>query len=183
MYRTLTLITTAAVLALAGCATTAAPSSDTATSGASTSVVVPASPAAPTAEAAGSVDATHAMTQLAAKVHAAKQTSVVTEANDGNNLIGRPHEYTSKVTFKDTRIPASELQMETALDVEYGGSIEVFATPEDAAARAKYIQAVTAALPTAAEYDYVHGDVLVRVSRFLKPSQAKDYQAAANSIG
>jgi hypothetical protein len=178
MRRTLTLASCATLLALTGCASTAKPAA----------VATPAAPAAATATTAPAkattpLTATTAMTQLAAKITTAKLTNVVTENNDGNNLIGRPHEYTSKVQFKDTRVnPADTTGLDKG-DIQFGGSIEVFATPEDATARAKYIQAVTASLPAAAEYDYVQGDVLVRVSHLLKPSQAKEYEAATRQLG
>lgn len=179
MRRTLTLTSCAALLALTGCA-----SSTTSTPASSDTAPGPTTPtsAAP-AKATTPLTATTAMTQLAAKVTTAKLTNTVTENNDGNNLIGRPHEYTSKVQFKDTRVnPADTTGLDKG-DIQFGGSIEVFATPEDAAARAKYIQAVTASLPAAAEYDYVQGDILVRVSHLLKPSQAKDYEAATRQLG
>jgi hypothetical protein len=54
----------------------------------------------------------------------------------------------------------------------------VFADEAAATARAGYIQAVTKSLPAAAEYDYVAGPVLVRVSHLLTPDQAKGFEAA-----
>jgi hypothetical protein len=174
MRRTLTLTSCAALLALTGCASSTTPSSSTPATAASTTAATPA---------AAAIDATAAMTKLAVKITTAKLTNVITETNDGNNLIGRPHEYTSKVQFKDTRINAADTTGLDKGDIQFGGSIEVFATPEDATARAKYIQAVTASLPAAAEYDYVQGDVLVRVSHLLKPSQAKEYEAATRQLG
>ena len=189
MRRTLTLTSAALLLALTGCSTAAGTtgSSDATTP---TTAASPASSApisvtvSSTADAvAGDLNATTAMTQLATKVQTAKLTGVITENNDSNNLIGRPHQYTSKVTFKDSRISASDTAYLKPGDVELGGAIEVFGTPADATARAKYIQAVTASIPAFAEYDYVHGNVLVRVSHFLKPSQAKGYGQAIDSIG
>ncbi|RAG81957.1 hypothetical protein DN069_30005 [Streptacidiphilus pinicola] len=40
----------------------------------------------------------------------------------------------------------------------------------------------TAALPIEADYDYVHGDVLIRVSHHVTPTQAKAYEAFANTL-
>jgi hypothetical protein len=45
--------------------------------------------------------------------------------------------------------------------------VEVFADASDAKARAEYIQNVTKSMSALAEYDYVHGTVLVRVSHYL----------------
>jgi hypothetical protein len=42
---------------------------------------------------------------------------------------------------------------------------------------------VTKSLPALAEYDYVHGSVLVRVSHYLTPEQAAQYESAARTIG
>jgi len=59
----------------------------------------------------------------------------------------------------------------------------VFATATDATARAAYIQTVTNTLPAAAEYDFVHGTVLIRVSHYLTPAQAADYDKAGSQLG
>ena len=58
-------------------------------------------------------------------------------------------------------------------DVDYGGSVEVFATANEAKARAVYIESVLKADPMlGTEYDYLNGPVLLRVSQYLIPSQA-----------
>jgi hypothetical protein len=106
----------------------------------------------------------------------------VTATNDPNHLLGRPSQYTSKVTFADTRIAAADVEGAEKGDVERGGALEVFADPSDAEARAKYIQAVTKSLPALSEYDYVHGTVLVRVSHYLTPTQAAEYKTAAERL-
>jgi hypothetical protein len=123
------------------------------------------------------------MTQIAAKVPTAKQSGTVTAANDPNHLLGRPGQYTSKVTFTDTRIKASDVEGTEKGDVERGGAIEVFGDAAGAQARAKYIQAIAKAMPAVAEYDYVHGSVLVRVSHYLTPAQAAGYKSAAAELG
>jgi hypothetical protein len=184
MRRSLTFTSAVLLLALTGCSSAASTtgSSDAASP---TTAASPISSATAQSSSAASapITATAAMKLLAAKISTAKQTGVITEDNDSNKLIGRPHEYTSKVTFKDSRIPVGDTSSFKAGDVELGGAVEVFATPADAAARAKYIQTATASLPALAEYDYVHGDVLVRVSHFIKPGLAKGYDQAVASIG
>lgn len=177
MNRTLTLsvISCAALLALVGCSSGTA-SSDSAPSGATTTVTT--ATAAPAA-----LNATQIMAKLAALVPQAKQTVVVTAANDGNHLLGRPNEYTSKVDFSDSGVPASDAQGDTAGDVDFGGSIEVFPNATLAATRIKYIQAVTASIPALSEYDYQAGTAVIRVSHYLTPAQAADYQKAASKIG
>ncbi|MGW4042965.1 hypothetical protein [Streptomyces sp. NPDC004721] len=127
--------------------------------------------------------ASSAFTQLSSTVSSAKLSGTVTEENDPNNLLGRPNQYTSKITFTDSRIKPADVEGTDKGAVERGGAIEVFASPEDAQARAKYIESVTKSMPTLAEYDYVHGSILVRVSHYLTPKQAAEYKAAANGLG
>jgi hypothetical protein len=129
------------------------------------------------------LDAGGAFTQISGKVSAAKLSGTVTAANDPNHLLGRPNQYTSKVTFTDSRIKASDVEGTERGDVERGGAVEVFGSPSDAQIRAKYIQDVTKSMPALAEYDYVHGTVLVRVSHYLTPSQAGQYKTAVDAIG
>lgn len=173
MNRTLTTTACTAVLlaALTACSSKTNTSSDNAGK--------PAKPAA----ASTPLTASTAFTKLSAKVGTAKLSGVVTAANDGNHLLGRPGQYTSKVDFTDSRIAAADVKYTKPGDVERGGSIEVFGSSSDATARAKYIQAVTKSMPMLAEYDYVHGTVLVRVSHYLTPPQAGQYKTAVDGIG
>lgn len=120
-------------------------------------------------------------------IHAAVPTSgfsmTVTAANDGNHLLGRPHEYTSAIKFTDSRVKASDVAGDSKGDIDYGGGIEVFTSHSDAQARADYIQTVTKKLPMFSEYDYVSGKFLVRISHYLTPAQAEAYKAAASKLG
>ncbi|MFZ1176905.1 MAG: hypothetical protein WAO15_11685, partial [Mycobacterium sp.] len=132
---------------------------------------------------ASNLDATAVFKALAATVPTARLTGVVTAENDPNSLLGRPNEYTSKITFSDSQIPASDVQFAKPGDVDLGGGIEVFSTADDAAARAKYIQAIVKSMPMFSEYDYVHGDVVLRVSHYLTPDQAAKYKAVLDKLG
>ncbi|MEU7058210.1 hypothetical protein [Streptomyces sp. NPDC046197] len=139
--------------------------------------------AASAAPAAGKpVDASAAFTQISGKVSSAKLSGSVTADNDPNHLLGRPNQYTSKITFADSRIAATDVEGTDKGDVDRGGAIEAFASPADAQARAKYIQAVTKALSALSEYDYVHGTILVRVSHYLTPKQAAEYKIATDGL-
>ncbi|MEU2715355.1 hypothetical protein [Streptomyces sp. NPDC007205] len=129
------------------------------------------------------LDASAAFMQISGKVASAKLSGTVTAANDPNHLLGRPGQYTSKVTFTDSRIKASDVEGTQPGDVERGGAVEVFGSPSDAQVRAKYIQAVTKSLPALTEYDYVNGTALVRVSHDLTPTQAAAYKTAADGLG
>lgn len=176
---------TAAALTVVGCSSSkpaAAPAAPPAASGAP----APASsapPAAPSPAAKQAVDATQAVAALAKAVGTAKAGETVTAENDGNHLLGRPGQYTSKAGFTDSRVKASDVDGLDPDDVQRGGAVEVFANAADATARAAYIQAVTKSLPPLAEYDFVHGTTVIRVSHYLTPTQAADYDKAAASLG
>jgi hypothetical protein len=113
------------------------------------------------------------------RVHsAARRGAVITAADDPDHLLGRPGEYTSKVEFADLRITGEAGQGVTA-----GGSVEVFADHAGAVRRARYIQALVQAAPVlGAEYDYIAGDVLLRVSGQLTPAQARRYKRTLAAI-
>jgi hypothetical protein len=167
MRRTLTTTTAALLLAgLAACSGSPKPAAD-----------------AQAGPASQPLTASTALQQITAAVPSAKLSGTVTAANDPNHLLGRPNQYTSKTTFADSRIKAADVSGTKPGDVERGGAIEVFGSPDDAETRAKYIQAVTKSLPALAEYDYVHGAVLVRVSHYLTPAQAAGYKSAADGLG
>ncbi|MEU6776458.1 hypothetical protein [Streptomyces sp. NPDC046759] len=175
MRRTITTTTaaTALLLALAACSNgKSASSTDKA-----------AEPAKSAAAAGGNLTAHDAFAKLSGRVRTAKLSGTVTAADDPNHLLGRPGQYTSKITFNDSRIPAGQVSGTDQGDVERGGAIEAFATAADAQTRAKYVEAVTKSMPALAEYDYVHGTVLVRVSHYLTPKQAAGYETATNGLG
>ncbi|MEV4438502.1 hypothetical protein AB0K09_05685, partial [Streptomyces sp. NPDC049577] len=109
-------------------------------------------------------------------------TSTVTAESDKNHLLGRPGQYTSKVTFADSRVPKDDASVYKTGDVELGSAVEVFTTPQDAQARAQYVQTVSKSLPAFAEYDFVHGATLIRVSHYLTPQQAEDYRKAVDGL-
>ncbi|WP_019137639.1 hypothetical protein [Cellulomonas massiliensis] len=111
---------------------------------------------------------------VAADVKSAENTVDLTEDTDGNDLLGRPHQYTSATVIN--------IQGATCGDgpgVDCGAVVEVFDNEADAKARAKYIDSVTASLGSAfVEYDTQAGNALLRVSGSVKPSVAKQYKAA-----
>lgn len=118
-------------------------------------------------------------TALAQKITAAKLLKTYTAADDPNSLLGRPNGYTSKTAFVDARVPADKVEVLKEDAVERGGSIEVFADAAAAKGRMNHIQEVSKGMPgLLGEYDYVSGAVLVRVSRYLTPDLAKEYEKA-----
>jgi hypothetical protein len=107
-----------------------------------------------------------------------KKITVFDEKSDPNKRLGRPGQYTSKVTFIDSRVKNGQPN-----DISSGGSVEVFEEAADALARGQYIQTTIRAMPVVgAEYDYLSGGVLLRVAGELPPSAAKAYRAALESI-
>ncbi|TKA11389.1 hypothetical protein [Actinacidiphila oryziradicis] len=171
--RTAALPAAGAVLLLAGCGTSPRPNAPAAGSPAATQGTAASTP----------LDASAALKAISTTVTTARLTGVVTAENDGNHLLGRPNQYTSKVTFADSRISKADTAYFKKGDVELGGGVEVFTSQADAEARAKYIQAVTKSIPALVEYDYVHGATVVRVSQLLTPTQAGEYKTAAAKLG
>jgi hypothetical protein len=100
-----------------------------------------------------------------------------TEVTDQNHLLGRPGQYTSKVNFHDTRI-----QSVAGFDTSGGGSVEVFKSRDDAKRRFVYVQNF-GKTSMFAEYDYLAGAILLRLSNVLTPSQAAKYKVALLKIG
>jgi hypothetical protein len=107
-----------------------------------------------------------------------KKITVYDENTDPNKKLGRPGQYTSKVSFIDSRVKNGQPN-----DVSSGGSVEVFEDAADALARGRYIQTTLRSMPMlGAEYDYISGGVLLRVAGELRPSGAKAYGAALETI-
>jgi hypothetical protein len=180
MKRTVTIA--AATVLLAGLAACGSTKTDTSGSSARPDAAKPSSTANRAVENGKPWTARTAFDKLSASVTTAKLTGTVTAENDPNDLLGRPNQYTSKVTFSDGRISADDVSGTEKGDVDRGGSIEVFGNAVDAKVRAQYIQAVTKSMPALSEYDYVRGAVLVRVSHHLTSKQASDYKSATANL-
>ncbi|MFJ9605027.1 hypothetical protein ACIRS1_01560 [Kitasatospora sp. NPDC101176] len=144
--------------------------------------VPPAAPSAGGPAAVGAppeeTDAAAALGKLATAVPSLKIVKQYTAEDDPNHLLGRPGQYVSKVSFSDSRIKPADVEGESADSVARGGAVEVFATEADARKRSEYIQAIVKGMPALLEYDYVRGPVLIRVSKYLTPDQAKALQSA-----
>ena len=100
---------------------------------------------------------------------------VYNASTDPNKLLGRPGLYTSKSNFIDTRIKASSFASPGEIDTDQGGSVEVFASEEDAKKRADYVRSITRGSALFAEYRYLRDRVFLRVSKELTPKQANAY--------
>ena len=97
---------------------------------------------------------------------------------DPNHLLGQPGGYTSKVAWTDSRINPSGGGVTSTGSVELGGSIEVYASHSGAQQRAKYIANIAAKTPILKEYDFVAGDIVLRLSSALTPNEVHQYAAS-----
>lgn len=100
------------------------------------------------------------------------ETKDFTAADDPNEQLGRPGGYTSKTSWHDSRLEAADF------DVDGGGSVEVFATEDEAKKRIEYIDSVTKSSPMLNEYHWAKGIVVLRVAKGLTPDQAEEYHSA-----
>lgn len=121
---------------------------------------------------------------IAAKLKAERlpirKVAAYTEENDPNKLLGRPGQYIGKANFRDRR---AESDGAKGLDVSEGGSIEVFASEDDAEKRTAYVESIgKSGVGPFAEYDYRRGQVLLRVAGNLTPKQARQYERALETV-
>jgi hypothetical protein len=86
----------------------------------------------------------------------------------------------SKVNFRDTRIDVKDALDPT--DITAGGSIETFDNKEDAQRRYDYVHAISTGSSLFAEYEYLRGTVLFRISNILTPTQAGEYETALKKV-
>lgn len=63
-----------------------------------------------------------------------------------------------------------------------GGTIEVFKSEEDMLKRKKYLEEITSSMSAFAEYSYSQGVYLLRLSKELTPTQAKEYESVFYEI-
>jgi hypothetical protein len=143
--------------------------------------VSPAAAAPVPSVAAEPMDAKAVLDALAAADLPLSSITAQDEDTDPNGKLGRPGGYTSRASA-DLREGDKEAPK---YDVDRGIVVEVFATPEDATARADFIQDakknVQLLVP---EYHYRPADkrVLVRLTGAVKPSKAKAYEAAVAAL-
>lgn len=171
-------VTAGLLAALTACSsggtTTAAPTTSTSA----------AAQAAPTSSAPTKAADAAAVTAKLAKTITSVQLTVTYDATtDPNTRLGRPHQYTSKTAFDDTRVSEKPEAKEDASQdrrdsISYGGTVEVFATAEDAKVWMDYVDKAQQALGGMLKPDYLyrHDAVVVRVSHLLTPDQAKQYE-------
>lgn len=131
----------------------------------------PQSPKLPTSSAAAAKD-------IKAEVPSVVAIVELTEENDVNNLIGRPGQYDAATFLADRRLGCSSEDGWNDLGVDCGAKIERWGSADDAKARVADIQKKLKDFGLGAEYDYVRGNLLLRVAGDLRPSEVKQYADA-----
>jgi hypothetical protein len=86
--------------------------------------------------------------------------------------LGRPGQYVSKANWQDKG------DSDTAAIY----TVETFATTQDRDKRAQYVHGLSSSASLLAEYRYVHGLVLLRLSHDLTPDQAAAYDSSVKAI-
>jgi hypothetical protein len=101
--------------------------------------------------------------RLSAHIKSIASVADYTAATDNEHLLGRPG--LSKTLLTDNRVSDSG---KAITPVDRGGIVEVFADSDEATARVDSLRkAVTNT--GSGEYDYLHGAIVLRVSRLLTP--------------
>lgn len=163
-----------AVLMLAGCSAEGPAKDSTAAS--------KTAPSEGMSDAKPALAAEQVSDELAKVIPSFKTFRVYTERDDPNKLMGRPGGYKSKIAFYDMRIAKGDLQGLEDDDIRRGGSVEVFDTEKAAKTRHEYVKAIAESSNMFAEYDYLRGTMVVRVSREITPGQAAEYEAALKNL-
>jgi len=103
--------------------------------------------------------------------------AVVAEEGD-QHQVGRPKGLRTKSNFRDDRL---SVQKANSVDVQDGGSIEVFEAMADAEARRDDVTAIGGD-PAQKTYVVVAGTVLLQLSNRFTPDQAAEYEAVLKDI-
>lgn len=164
------------LLAACGGTSTATGSGSTPTQPPTATPLPTATPTPHVAHAGKSAD--QIVQELKAKGLPIGAITVYTAETDQNHLLGRPGQYISSASFKDTRIGDV-----VDFGVATGGSVSTFASVTDAQHRFAYLQALsTSGNALFAEYEYLDGLALLRVSSQLTPAEAKAYETAFKAV-
>ncbi len=139
--------------------------------------------AAPAAQGTpGDLSAAELVTQLKDAGLPVTSTIVYTAATDSEHLLGKSGGYISKAAFVDSRVPSAGLPDTSPGSVWLGGCVEVFRTPADAEQRQHFLTS-QASDPAKAEYVYVRGSVLLRVSHAIDVTYADGYSKIFQRTG
>lgn len=101
---------------------------------------------------------------------------VYTEKTDTNNLLGRPNQYISKVSFADKGV------VQYLPNDPEGGTIETFNNSEDLTDRVTYIKTIEKSMPVFTEYIVINGNYLLRLNKKLTSKQVAKYKKVFMSL-
>jgi len=166
---------------IAGCGSSASPTPAVTVTATVTSAAEPvASPSAtPTPTTPAAVTAMGIVEALVAAGLPVTGVVAQTESTDPNAFLGRPGQYTERVSFD---VPGGDGSAEVGM-TDRGGVVELWPTQADAQARADYIQsALKGNSMLGTEYDYIKGSALVRMTGKVLPSVAEQFKAALASM-
>lgn len=110
------------------------------------------------------------LSQLEAQYETVTETRVYTEDTDPNKTLGKPGSYVAAGAFKDSRVTETVVEDNWATDA--GGSIEIFASNEEAEKRYKLLQSFNGTF--LASGSELVGNVVIRTSNGLTASQQKE---------
>ena len=112
------------------------------------------------------------------KVENVADISAVTEDNDPNGNLNKAGGYTAQVYFSSDLVDQDSVYGSTIIEkgTDCGGSIEVYATVEDATKREEYLTSFDGTIFASGSHAVV-GTVLVRTSDELTASQQKEMEA------
>lgn len=128
----------------------------------------------------GNVSARSAADAIRAAVPEVTEIIDVNEENDPNQLLGRPNGYIAGAVLMDSRAACTPPDN---LGVDCGAVIEQFPDAAAARRRADYVQQITAAMPMAGhQWVVLNGDLVLRVSDKIKPSEVKAYESAFKAL-
>ncbi|HWI42687.1 MAG TPA: hypothetical protein VNS81_03655 [Nocardioides sp.] len=118
----------------------------------------------PTAQSAARV--------LRSEIGEITQLLAIDEDNDPNELLGRPNGYVAATVIFDSRVSCDSDDP----GVDCGATIEQWPSPKAAKERSNYIQSLQAGSSLlGSEWNTVRGELLLRVSGEMKPSDAEAY--------
>ena len=169
----------AVLLLTAACTSGDETGSSPATTGATeTTTGQPTTLLSPTSAPSAEMDAAAVVAALQDAGLSIVETQVYTAETDPNEQLGRPHGYTSKANFADSRLERQEFEGNLSLDS--GGSVEAFDNESDAGERFDFLDAVARGI--LGEYHYLRGVVILRVSKSFTPDEAAEYESAFLAI-
>jgi hypothetical protein len=104
-------------------------------------------------------------------------STTLTATTDPDGQLGKPGQYTSKVTFVDSRLAGNG-----ATGIAAGGAVEVFSTTADAARRKQELSRAATANGTAGEIEFQRGTIVLRLSPQLAADQISEYESTVNLV-